>query len=363
MSLLRELLTYAVKNEASDVHLKTNRPPAFRLHGLLKSVGDRNLSLEEMQKILDDLLPSHLKERFTREHEVDLSHHEPEIGRFRVNIFQSHGVPTVAVRHVKTEIPTFEQLSLPDSLKDLAFAPNGIVLVCGTTGSGKSTSLAALIQHINVSLNRRIITIEDPIEYVFPDRECIISQREVGLDTPSFNSALKHVLRQDPDVILIGEMRDQESFMAALAAAETGHLFFSTLHTANAAQSIIRILDFFPANEREQIRMSLASGMRAVVCQRLVPAIRGGVVPSVEIMINTPSVRKLIEKNDLEVLPAAIETGAEDGMQSFGQSLYQLIRDGIITEEDGLMRCDNPEALKMNLQGIFLNESRRILSS
>jgi twitching motility protein PilT len=363
MSLLRELLSYAVKNNASDVHLKTNRPPAFRLHGVLKSVGERKLSPEEMDKVVDDLVPDQLRHRYEIEHEVDLSHHEPEIGRFRVNVFFSHGSPTVAMRHVKTEIPSFEELSLPLSLKDLALAPNGIVLVCGTTGSGKSTTLAAIIQHINTTLNRRVITIEDPIEYVFMDRESIISQREVGLDTPSFNSALKHVLRQDPDVILIGEMRDRESFMAALAAAETGHLFFSTLHTGNASQSIIRILDFFPSAEREQIRMSLATTIRAVVCQRLIPAIQGGVVPAVEVMINTATVRKLIEKNELEVLSAAIETGADDGMQTFNQCIYRLITEGIITEEDGMQRCDNPEALKMNLKGIFLNESRRILGN
>ena len=363
MSLLRELLTYAVQNQASDVHLKTDRPPAFRLHGMLKSVGERALTHDEMNRIVEDLLPPHLQERYRQDHEVDLSHHEPDVGRFRVNIFFSAGAPTVAMRHVKTDIPGFEELSLPPSLRELALAPNGIVLVCGTTGSGKSTTLAALVQHINSTLNRRIITVEDPIEYVFDDKESIISQREVGIDTPSFQSALKHVLRQDPDVILIGEMRDNESFMAALAAAETGHLFFSTLHTGNASQSIIRILDFFPASEREQIRMSLAANIRAVICQRLMPAIAGGVVPAVEIMVNTPSVQKLIEKNNLELLPAAIETGTEDGMQTFNQCIYQLITSGAVTEDDGMARCDNPEALKMNLRGIFLNESRRILSA
>lgn len=363
MSLLRELLTYATRNEASDVHLKVDRPPAFRLHGALKSVGDRNLTLEEVNKMVDELVPSYLRHFWDNDHEVDLSHSEPEVGRFRVNIFFSHGSPTIAMRHVKTQIPTFEDLRIPTSLRDLALAPHGIVLVCGTTGSGKSTTLAALINHINTTMNRRIITVEDPIEYIFTDKESIISQREVGIDTPSFNSALKHVLRQDPDVILIGEMRDSESFAAALAAAETGHLFFSTLHTSNAGMSIIRILDFFPANEREQIRMSLAANIRAVICQRLVPSIQGGVVPAVEIMVNTPSVRKLIEKNSLEMLGAAIETGNDDGMQTFGQCIYHLIKSGFITEEDGLMRADNPEALKMNLKGIFLNESRRILSS
>ena len=235
--------------------------------------------------------------------------------------------------------------------------------MCGTTGSGKSTTLAAMIQYINTNLNRRIITIEDPIEYVFDDKQSIVSQREVGLDTPSFRSALTNVMRQDPDVILIGEMRDSESFMAALAAAETGHLVFSTLHTGNASQSVNRILDFFPSSEREQIRKSLAATIRAVVCQRLIPAIQGGVVPAVEILVNTGTVRKLIEKNQLETLQAAIETGEDDGMQTFGQHIYHLIKDGVISEEDGMLRTDNPEALKMNLKGIFLSDSRRILSS
>ncbi len=363
MSLLREFLTYAIKHESSDVHLKTNRPPAFRVHGVLRSVGSRVCSLDEMNAIVKDLIPDYAMEKYNRDHEVDLSHFEPEVGRFRVNVFFSAGVPTIAMRHVKTEILSFQELNLPPSLHDLALAPNGIVLVCGTTGSGKSTTLAALLQHINKTLNRRIITIEDPIEYIFKDEQSIISQREVGLDTPTFGSALKNVLRQDPDVILIGEMRDRESFAAALAAAETGHLFFSTLHTGNAAQSVLRILDFFPVLEREQLRMSLAANLRAVVCQRLIPAIQGGVVPAVEIMMNTPTVQKLIEKNDLEILPGAIETGTEDGMLTFDQCIYHQIRNGVITEEDGLMRCDNPEALKMNLKGIFLNESRRILSS
>ncbi len=361
MSLLRELLEYGVNNSASDIHLKTNYPPAFRVHGTLKPVGQRKISLEEMNQVIDEMLPPHIKERYLAENEADLSHDEPGVGRFRVNVFHSHGLPTIAARHVKTLIPTFDDLNLPPQLCDLALAPNGIILVCGTTGSGKSTTLAALINHMNETMKRRIITVEDPIEYVFEDKQCIISQREVGLDTHSFKSALKHVLRQDPDVILIGEMRDSESFMAALAAAETGHLFMSTLHTGNASQSINRILDFFPASEREQIRMSLAANIRAVICQRLIPAVGGGVVPALEIMVNNGTVRKLIEKNNLELLGAAVETGAEDGMQTFTQCIYHLIHEGIITEEDGITRCDNPETLKMNLKGIFLNESRRIL--
>ena len=363
MSILRELLTHAVRSQASDIHIKTNAPPAFRIHGSLKAVGERALSVQQVEEIVEELLSDHTRETYRRTHEADLSHFVEGIGRFRVNIFHGKGAPTVALRHVNEHIPTFEELNLPVGLGNLALAPNGICLVCGTTGSGKSTTLAAMIQYINANLNRRIITIEDPIEYVFTDDQSIVSQREVGLDTPTFRTALTNVMRQDPDVILIGEMRDSESFMAALAAAETGHLVFTTLHTGNAAQSVNRILDFFPSSERDQIRKSLAATIRAVICQRLIPAIQGGVVPAVEILVNTGTVRKLIEKNQLETLQSAIETGEDDGMQTFGQHIYHLIKDGVISEEDGMLRTDNPEALKMNLKGIFLSDSRRILSS
>jgi twitching motility protein PilT len=209
----------------------------------------------------------------------------------------------------------------------------------------------------------RVITIEDPIEYLFVDKKCVISQREVGLDTLSFEAALKHVLRQDPDVIVIGEMRDQTTFRTALAAAETGHLVLTTLHSGTAAIAVQRLLELFPASEWDQIRLNLASNLQAVICQRLIKGNQGGVVPAVEIMINTPTVRKLLEKNKLDVLPAAIETGKEDGMQTFNQSIYTLIKTGMISQEEGMVYATNPQALKMNLQGIFLDESNRILAT
>jgi twitching motility protein PilT len=285
------------------------------------------------------------------------------VGRFRVNLFRSTGDCTIAMRHVQSRIPTFEELHLPPVMKNIALYQRGIVLATGTTGSGKSTTLAAMINQINETERRRIVTIEDPVEYVFDDRKSAISQREVGLDTVSFHAALKHVLRQDPDVIMIGEMRDAESFMAALTAAETGHLVFSTLHTGSASQALPRILDLFPASERDQLRMALADNVKAVFCQRLIPGLRGGVLPAVEILISNSTVRKLIEKNVLEKLPAAIETGTDDGMQTFNQSIYKMIRNGDISEKHGLEYATNAEALKMNLQGIFLDEARRILST
>ena len=363
MPVLRELLAQVVELGASDLHLKTNQRPTIRLHADLVQIGEETLSLDDVALMANSIMPIHLRERFSEDHEVDFSLSEEGVGRFRVNTFYSNGFPTIAMRHVKTAIPDFEGLHLPLILKDLALVRSGIILAAGTTGSGKSTTLAALLQHINRNLKRRIITIEDPIEYVFEDNQSVISQREVGLDTPTFRSALRHVLRQDPDIIMIGEMRDSESFMAALSAAETGHLIFSTLHTGDASQSIQRILDFFPSAEHEQIRMSLMNTLRGVICQRLVPGINVGVVPAVELLINTPTVRKLLEKNLLEKLPAAIETGTADGMQTFDQAIYSLIKSGTITEEEGMARCTNAEALKMNLKGIFLDESRRILST
>jgi twitching motility protein PilT len=264
---------------------------------------------------------------------------------------------------VKAHAPSFDELHLPEQLGEIASAERGIILVSGSTGCGKSSTLAAMIDHINQHEKCHIITLEDPIEYVFEDKQSVIEQREVGLDTLSFERALVHVMRQDPDVIMIGEMRDSQSFMAALAAADTGHLVLTTLHTTTAYSAIGRILDFFPAHERDQIRRQLAANLQAVICQRLVPAIAGSVVPAVEIMVNTPTVRKLLDENRLDTLFAAIETGGEDGMQTFNQSLYKLVKAEMITEENALARATNPDSLKMNFRGIFLDESRRILSS
>ena len=233
----------------------------------------------------------------------------------------------------------------------------------GTTGCGKSTTLAALIEQINLRLRRRIVTIEDPIEYAFTDKLSAITQREVGLDTESFAAALRHVLRQDPDVVLIGEMRDMDSVRTGITAAETGHLIFSTLHSGTAAAAVPRLLDMFPVEEQVQVRMALASNLSAIVCQRLVPTIGGGVIPAAEVMFNTPTVKKLIMKNQLNLLGAAIETGGEHGMQNFNQALFQLIKGGVVSEADGMRFATNPESLQMNLRGIFLDEGRKILSS
>ncbi|MBN2302414.1 MAG: PilT/PilU family type 4a pilus ATPase [Lentisphaerae bacterium] len=363
MSVLKDLLAKAVELDASDVHIKANHEPIFRLHGMLTNSGFESVDAEYLKEVVKNILPPYQQRSYEAEHETDFSLQEEEVGRFRVNIFQSQGVPTIAMRYVKADIPTFEQLRVPPQLAKLAQVERGIILMSGTTGSGKSTTLAAIIGEINRTRKKRIITVEDPIEYMFNDDQSVITQREVGLDTLTFQNALKHLMRQDPDVILIGEMRDQTSIRTALLAAETGHLVLSTLHAGTADLAVPRMLDVFPAEEQDQIRLGLAGNLYAVICQRLIPDTQGSVIPAVEIMINTSTVRKLLEKNQLDVLAAAIETGREDGMQTFNQSIYNHIKNGSITEKEGMQFATNPESLRMNLQGIFLDEGSRILGT
>src|SRR5215471_7183153 len=362
MELFHRILKTAVDGAASDVHLKIATPVIFRINRQLIAIECPHPTEEWMNKIVEGITPAHLTKRRDQEREIDFSYYLPSIGRFRTNLFQQRGQWCLAMRYVKTMVPSFEELGLPDQVRKIAESPRGIVLVSGSTGCGKSTTLAAMVEHINANFKRHLITLEDPIEYVFEDNQCIIEQREVGLDTLSFHHALKNVLRQDPDNIMIGEMRDSLSFTAAMSAADTGHLVLSTLHTTNAAQSVNRILDFFKADEREQIRRQLAGTLQAVICQRMTATIAGGMTPAIEIMINTPTVKKLMEENRLDKLPAAIETGNDDGMLNFNQALFQLVKDGKVTEQEALGKATNAQALEMNFKGIFLDEGRRILS-
>ncbi len=363
MNYLHNLLQVAVDQGASDIHVKPDHRVTFRVNSALISAPVEIPNKESVAGIVKSILPAHLVERLNHEKEVDFSYFHDNRWRFRVNIFSQRGNFCIAMRSVKNKIPSFADLHMPEQLGKIAASENGIVFVTGVTGSGKSSTLAAMLESINLTEKSHIITLEDPIEYVFEDKQSVIEQREIGLDTTSFASALVHVMRQDPDVIMVGEMRDSQSFMAALAAADTGHLVLTTLHTINASSAIGRILDFFPADEGDQIRRQLAINLRAIICQRLVPAVSGGVVPAVEILINTPIVRKFIEENRLDKLSAAIETGGEDGMQSFNQALLKLAKAKLITEAEALSKATNPDALKMNLRGIFLDENRRILSS
>jgi len=294
--------------------------------------------------------------------DADFAFEEEGAGRFRANLHKQRGMISMTLRHVKSTVPPLESLGLPKIVHTIAEYERGIILVTGTTGSGKSTTMACMLEHMNINKNRHIITIEDPIEYTFKDKKCIFEQREVGIDVITFESALSHALRQDPDVIVVGEMRDRKSLEAAISASDTGHLVLSTLHTANAGQSISRILDMYPFEERDAIRKALAENIKAIICQRLVPRASGkGVVPCNEILINNSTIKKLIQDDQIGKLENAIAAGREYGMATFDQALLELVNNGIITEEIALEKSNNPEALTMNLRGIFLNTDGGII--
>lgn len=361
MELFHKILKAAVEGGASDVHIKSGTPVIFRINSQLVSIECPLPTEEWVNEVVEHMVPRHGKLQLEENREVDFSYYVPGVGRFRTNVFQQRGMYCMAMRYVKNQIPEFEQLGLLPVVKRIAESHRGIVLVAGATGSGKSTTLAAMMQHINRTSRKHVITLEDPIEYVFEDDQSVIEQREIGLDTPSYPLGLKYVLRQDPDIIMIGEMRDATSFQAAIGAADTGHLVLSTLHTTTAAQSVTRILDFFRADEREQVRRQLVGTLQAVLCQRMVQTVDGSVTVALEVLISNSTVRKLIEENRLDKLAAAIEVGTDDGMQTFNQALFDLVKARRITEKEALEKASNAQALEMNFKGIFLDEGRRIL--
>ena len=361
MEVFTRILKAAVDAHASDIHIKVGGPVVLRISRQLVAIEAPIPTVEWMDNVVQHILPHHMKKHFEDAREADFSYLLPGVGRFRTNVFQQRGEIAISMRYVKAVVPAFEELGLPLALKTVAEAPRGIVLVAGTTGCGKSTSLAAMIEHINNNFRKHIVTMEDPIEYVFEDNQSIIEQREVGLDTESFYTGLRAGLRQDPDVIMIGEMRDAVTFAAAISAADTGHLVLSTVHTTNASQSIGRILDFFKADEREQIRRQLAGTLRAVICQRMIPTLDGKVTPACEILLNTPVVKKMLEENRLDKLAVAIETGHDDGMQDFNKAVLELFNAGRISKEEAMAKASNAAALEMNLKGIFLTQGSRII--
>jgi pilus retraction protein PilT len=359
---MKDILELGVQSNASDWHIREGSLVTLRIAGDLVD-SDFEVDGEFMSKALEVLIPSEdWMLRYKRTGDLDLSYVEDGVGRFRVNVHRQRGISAITMRHVKSDVMDFEKLGVPKGLKKIAESERGIIIISGTTGSGKSTTLAAMIEHMNMTMRKHIITIEDPIEYEFKDKKSVLEQREVGLDTETFYSALVHVLRQDPDVIMIGEMRNKESFDAALQASDTGHLVLTTLHSTNASQTITRILDFYAKSEQDSIRSALAINIRAICAQRLLPrAFGGGVIPAIEIMTNSALVRKFISENKLDKLSAAIENGRDDEMQSFNQSLLGLVNEGLITEEDAMKAASNPEALKMNLKGIFLDSKSEIM--
>jgi twitching motility protein PilT len=343
-----ELLTYAVRNGASDLHLANQLPPAIRIDGSLRPVeGLARVDNEQIREMVYRILTQSLRERFEAEKELDTAHTIMGVGRFRVNLFQQRGSIGTVMRAIPHEIPPFDTLGLPPIIPSLAELRRGLVLVTGPTGSGKSTTLASLINIINLSKPLHIVTIEDPIEFLHTHNRSIVNQREVGADTKSFAEALRHVLRQDPDVILIGEMRDPETIATALTAAETGHLVFSTLHTQDAPQTIDRIIDVFPSSQQDQIRIQLAGSLEAVVTQQLVLSATGyGRTPVAEIMLCNPAIRNLIRSRKTHQIYSLVQTGAAAGMQTMDQGLAKAVRAGAITEAMAFDRCHDPSELR-----------------
>jgi len=354
ITLLHDVLALGVQEKASDWHIKPGAQIMIRVEGKLIAtdlVPDESF----MQQLIGQLLNKELQATFDRTGDADLSFVEDDVGRFRVNVHQQRGLISVNMRHVKSTIIPLEQLGVPPILKKIAESHRGIIIMTGTTGSGKSTTLAGMLQHVNQNMAKHVITIEDPIEYEFTDDKSFFEQREIGIDTESFYSALKHALRQDPDVIMVGEMRDKESFDAAMQAADTGHLVISTMHAANSTQAITRILDFYPHEEQDGLKRALSLNLRSIISQRLISKVGGGVVPACEVMLDTPVIKSLLEEGKLDKLAGAVEGGGESGMQSFNTCLLELFNEGKITEKDALANATNASALKMNLKGIFLS--------
>jgi twitching motility protein PilT len=353
MSLdIRAALEYLAARNGSDLHVKVGSPPMIRVDGELEPIpeADQVTPGDTEAAIVEILLDGSRLEELHREGELDFGFSIPGLARFRVNAFQQRGSLSIVCRRIPHGVTTIEELGLPEVVREIAEEPRGIVIVTGTTGSGKSTSLAAMVDHINETASRHIVTIEDPIEFLHTDKRSIINQREIGTDTASFDRALRRVLRQDPDVILIGEMRDEETVATALSAAETGHLVFSTLHTADAAEAINRIVDFFPPHQQGQIRAMLASTLRAVISQRLVPMAGGGRVAALEVLRTTGRVRDaIVDTGGVGGLTQIIAEGAYYGMQTFDQALFEFVRSERITREAALAACSSPQDFKLLL--------------
>jgi len=339
---LDDLLRELVERDASDLHLKAGQPPIMRIRGSLVRSGHPAMSPGEHQNLLLSILNPERRERLESFKEVDLSHYVEGLARFRVNMFWQRSQLGAVFRVIPYKIRTIDDLQMPQVCKQLAMLPRGLILVTGPTGSGKSTSLAAMIHHINTTKRAHVMTIEDPIEYVHSDQISIINQRELATDTHSFADALKHVMRQNPDVILVGEMRDLETIQLAITAAETGHLVLSTLHTVDAAQTMDRIIDVFAPEQQAQIRTQLATTIQAVVSQTLLPTADGqGRVAAFEVMVATPSIRTLIRTGKTHLLPQDIQTGADLGMQALNSCLLKMVKEGKISYEDALAKCSN----------------------
>ncbi len=347
-----------VEIEASDLYLTVAKPPMYRTEGKIEVGGDHPFTPEELRDIAQAIMNDKQKQEFTETMEMNMAMSLPGVSRFRVNIFQQRGSVGMVIRRIKADVLSVEQMGLPAILGDIVMTKRGLVLVVGATGSGKSTSLAAMIDHRNTHEAGHIITIEDPIEFVHRHKRSIITQREVGFDTHSFQAALKNTLRQAPDVILIGEIRDTETMEAAITFAETGHLCLGTLHSNNANQAIERIMNFFPSERHAQIYLQLSLNLRSIVSQRLIPSVEGKRVAALEILMDTPRIKDLIKKGEVDTLKQAMEQGIQEGCQTFDQALFALYRDGTINLDQALINADsaNNLRLKIKLAGLKVDQ-------
>lgn len=352
---IERLLRLVVDERASDLHLKVGSPPVLRIDGILVPQEDLlQLTAKDTESIFGQVTTREQRSAFVKDLELDFAYGVHGLGRFRVNVLQQRGTMSLAFRAIPFKIPSVDEFELPQILKTLIRRPRGLILVTGHTGSGKSTTLAAMINHLNENERRHVIMIEDPIEFLHADNKCIIVQRDLGDDTRSFNTALVKALRHDPDVVVIGEMRNLDTVATAITAAETGHLVLGTLHTSDAAQTIDRIIDVFPPGQQRQVRMQLAQVIEAVLSQTLLPRTKGGRIAAIETMIGTPAVRNLIRSEKIHELATVIQLGNRDGMQTLDQSLADLVKRGIVTQEEAVLRSSNPEQLRELIAGSYM---------
>ena len=360
-----DVLRAVVQLKASDLFIKVNSPPRVRVDGNVRQLGTTAMTKDDVRDAFQVIVDEHSREIFKKNHEVDCAFETDGVGRFRVNVFMQRGNIGLVMRVVQSIVPDFKELGLPqETFERLALMRRGMVLVTGITGSGKTTTLASIIQYMNRNTNRHIITIEDPIEYAYTDERCIINQREVGIDTRDFKSALKNAMREAPDVILIGEMRDTETVQAAIDAAETGHLVLSTLHTINAQQTMERIINFFPPYQHSLIRMQLSMVIQGVVSQRLVPKLgKPGRCPGLEVTIATPTIKQMFEEGRTPELYSAIRDSEHYGCITFNQSLFKLYESQLISREDALATSDNPDEMEMLFRGIQRGSSTSLMPS
>jgi len=351
---LNKFFKAAIKTQASDLHLKAGQPVKLRVYGQLKNTTGETMTKEKVKQLVFEILTAEQKEYFLKTGTLDFAHEIGDEDRFRINIFRQRGAISLSARRVNADIPPFETLNLPPVLEKIADRNQGLVLVVGPTGCGKTTTIASMIDHINRTRSCHIITVEDPIEYLFRDKKAMVSQREIGIDVKDYEDALRYLMRQDPDVVFIGEMRDARTVTAAMRASETGHLVFGTMHSPNAPQAVQRLMDLFPPAERNLARQTLSLTIKAIISQILLPSIKEGVdrIPAVEVLLTNPAVKKLISEEREADLPSVIRSDREEGMQDLTDNLCELVQNGSVDPKDAYKYAPNVEELKMALKGI-----------